>query len=43
MIMNICTDIVVINFGQIIATGSPEVVSSNEDVIETYLGKDIDD
>ena len=43
MIMNICTDIVVINFGKIIATGSPEVVSSNEDVIEAYLGKDIDD
>lgn len=42
MIMNICADIVVINFGKIIATGCPEEVSSNEEVIEAYLGKDID-
>ncbi|WRS27242.1 ABC transporter ATP-binding protein [Oscillospiraceae bacterium MB08-C2-2] len=42
MIMNMCADIVVINFGQIIATGCPEAVSSNEEVIEAYLGKDID-
>lgn len=42
MIMNICADIVVINFGKIIATGGPEEVSSNEEVIEAYLGKDID-
>ena len=42
MIMSMCKDIVVINFGKIIATGDPETVSSNEEVIEAYLGKDID-
>ena len=42
MIMSMCRDIVVINFGKIIATGDPEAVSSNEEVIEAYLGKDID-
>ena len=40
MIMNICKDIVVINFGKIIATGTPEEISSNEEVISAYLGKD---
>lgn len=43
MIMSMCSDIVVINFGKIIATGGPEEVSSNQEVIEAYLGKDIDD
>lgn len=42
MIMNICEDIVVINFGKVIATGSPAEVSSNESVIEAYLGRDVD-
>ena len=43
MIMNICKEIVVINFGQIIATGSCQEISSNEEVISAYLGKDNDD
>lgn len=42
MIMNICEDIVVINFGKVIATGNPFEVSSNEAVIEAYLGRDLD-
>lgn len=41
MIMNICAEIVVINFGKVIATGLPEEIASNEEVITAYLGKDI--
>lgn len=40
MIMNICKKIVVINFGQVIAIGTPEEISSNEEVISAYLGKE---
>ena len=43
MIMNICEEIVVINFGQVIAEGNPEEISTNEDVITAYLGEDTDD
>lgn len=43
MIMNICAEIVVINFGKVIATGVPEEISSNEEVITAYLGKEFND
>ena len=39
-IMELCRDIVVLNFGQIIARGSPEEIRSNPLVIEAYLGSD---
>lgn len=41
MIMNICENITVINFGKVITTGTPEEVSSNEEVLEAYLGRDL--
>jgi ABC-type branched-subunit amino acid transport system ATPase component len=39
MIMNVCDRIVVLNFGKVIADGSPQEISSNEQVIEAYLGR----
>jgi branched-chain amino acid transport system ATP-binding protein len=37
-IMDLCERIVVLNFGSIIAQGTPQEVSHNEDVIRVYLG-----
>ena len=39
MVMRVCDHIVVLNFGEVIANGTPKEVSSNEDVIEAYLGR----
>jgi branched-chain amino acid transport system ATP-binding protein len=39
-IMNTCDRVTVINFGQRIAEGSPEEVSSDRRTIEAYLGKE---
>ncbi len=39
LVMNICEGICVLNFGHIIAKGTPEVIQRNEAVIEAYLGK----
>ena len=40
MIMSVCEQIVVINFGKVIAEGNADEVSSNPAVIESYLGRD---
>ena len=39
LVMGICEGIAVLNFGRIIAKGSPEEIKSNPVVIEAYLGK----
>ena len=43
MIMDICETIVVLNFGVLIADGTPEEIANNSAVIEAYLGREDDD
>jgi branched-chain amino acid transport system ATP-binding protein len=41
-VMGICSQIIVMNFGRVIAVGTPEQIRRNPQVIEAYLGQDGD-
>jgi ABC-type branched-subunit amino acid transport system ATPase component len=40
LIMKICDEIIVLNFGRRIAQGGPSEVARDEQVLEAYLGRD---
>jgi len=42
IIMNLCQRIKVIDFGEIIAEGTPDEIRNNPRVIEAYLGKEVE-
>jgi branched-chain amino acid transport system ATP-binding protein len=43
LVMRLCERIQVLNYGQIIAEGTPEAVRADPKVVESYLGQDTED
>ena len=42
-VMGLCEQVAVLNFGKIIAQGTPSQIQNNPDVIEAYLGREDDE
>ena len=42
LVMNVCERIVVLDYGKVIAKGSPEETRNNPDVIRVYLGEQVE-
>jgi branched-chain amino acid transport system permease protein len=40
LVLDVCDEVYVLNFGQILASGPPAEVASREDVVSAYLGDD---
>ena len=43
LVMGISDSVLVLNYGQVLAHGSPEAVQNNPAVIEAYLGVEVAD
>jgi ABC-type branched-subunit amino acid transport system ATPase component/ABC-type branched-subunit amino acid transport system permease subunit len=42
-VMGVCDEVIVLDFGQLIASGTPDAVRANPDVIAAYLGNELEE